>query len=139
MLRNRNEDYDSEPVAYCANCLSLGIKHNKVLDMDICDCGCTDIKECLPEEWEKLYENKYGKKYVERSNDPKDTYIFRLSLNELKDKVYDSPEWKEIIKELYPKFPKGLGKADSVILLFDQLIKDNRLNDLKMLLLEWKY
>lgn len=140
MYKKRNEEYDSEPVVYCSKCYSLKIKHEDLIDADYCmECGCSDVLTSSIEEWERLYENRYGSPYVKRNNDPKTTYIFKLSLNELKEKVYNSPEWDEIIKALYPRFPKGLGKADSVILLFDRLIRDNRLNDLKMLLLEWKY
>lgn len=33
--------------------------------MDYCeDCGCTDIKETHISNWEKMYEEKYKKKYL---------------------------------------------------------------------------
>lgn len=35
-------------------------------DSDYCDdCGSTHIEECSIEEWEKLYEKKYGAKYLD--------------------------------------------------------------------------
>ena len=130
-------DYDSEPVVYCANCLSLKIKHNDDLDMDYCDCGCTDIKECLPEEWEVLYEKKYGHKYLEKS-DIRKSPIFQLSFSKLMHKVSDSPKWDFIIKEIYGHIPKGLSKADCIVVFFDKLVKDNKLDALRTLLYKMK-
>jgi len=35
-------------------------------DSDYCDeCGSTDIGECSIEEWETLYKNRYGHRYLE--------------------------------------------------------------------------
>lgn len=135
--QDKLNDYDSEPVVYCSNCLSLKIKHNDALDMDYCDCGCTDIKECMPEEWEKLYEKKYGKKYLEKS-DFRKSPIFQMPLSKLMRKVSDSPKWSFIIKEIYGFLPKGLSKADSIIVFFDKLIKDNKLDTLRTLLYRMK-
>ena len=42
--------------------------------------------------------------------------------------------WKDIICQLYPNFPTHLDKAEAIILLFDNLIRDNRLDDLRLLL-----
>jgi hypothetical protein len=42
-----------------------------------------------------------------------------------------------IIHSLYPRFPRGLGKADAIIMLFNFLIRDNRLDDLRLTLLEF--
>lgn len=128
------KDYDSEPVLYCANCLSLKIRHNDVIDMDYCDCGCTDIRECLPEEWERKYEKKYGHKYVSQPKDVKKSPIWQLSFSALMTKVSKSPKWEYIIKEIYGALPKGLSKADSIVVFFDKLIKDNKLDSLRMLL-----
>lgn len=60
-------DYNSEPVFYCKNCLSLKVRDiPNVEDSDYCDeCGSTDIEKSSIEEWEKLYENRYGHKYLE--------------------------------------------------------------------------
>lgn len=135
--QERLNDYDSEPVVYCANCLSLKIKHNDDLDMDYCDCGCTDIKECLPEEWEVLYEKKYSHKYLEKS-DIRKSPIFQLSFSKLMHKVSDSPKWEFIIKEIYGYIPKGLSKADCIVVFFDKLVKDNKLDALRTLLYKMK-
>lgn len=64
---NLHNDYNSEPVFYCKNCLSLKVRDiTNVEDSDYCDeCGSTDIGKSSIEEWEKLYENKYGHKYLE--------------------------------------------------------------------------
>ena len=133
------EDYDSEPVYYCANCLSLGIRHEESIDSDCCkDCGGTDIREALPEEWEKMYKKKYGKDYVAKNGDIKKSPIFNLPLSKLMSRVADCPKWEVIIKEIYGHFPKGISKADSIVLFFDKLIKDNKLDSLKMLLYKLK-
>lgn len=57
------EDYNSIPVAYCKNCLSLRIR---VLteDIDYCDkCGSTEIDSTHIESWKEMYKNKYGKPF----------------------------------------------------------------------------
>ena len=133
--QDKLNDYDSEPVLYCATCLSLNIKHDESTDSDYCQCGCTDIRECLPEEWEKKYENKYGHKYVEKSEgNIKNSPIFQLSFSKLMAKVSDSPKWESIIQQIYGRVPKGLSKADSIVVFFDKLIKDNKLDALRTLL-----
>lgn len=135
--QNKPNDYDSEPVVYCANCLSLKIRYNETLDMDYCDCGCTDIRQCLPEEWERLYEKKYGRKYIEKA-DLRKSPIFQLPLNKLMRKVSDSTKWEYIIKEMYGHLPKGMSKADSIIVFFDKVIKENKLDALRTLLYRMK-
>ncbi len=132
-------DYDSEPVRYCARCYSLKIKYDEDIDSDYCmDCGCTDTVESLIEDWEKKYEAKYGHKYTEKSNNIKKSPIFQLSINKLMQKVYDSQKWETIIRTIYKNFPRGLSRADSIVLFFDTLIKGNRLDDLRELLYRMK-
>ena len=128
-------DYDSEPVQYCSKCYSLKIKHDDVFDDDYCaDCGCTDISECSIEEWEKLYERRYGKKFTNRNEDSKSSIVFKMTPAELKVLLFNSNIWKNIIDTLYPKFPRGLDKADAIMLLFDKVLVDNRLDELKSLI-----
>ena len=137
--QEKYDDYDSEPVFYCATCLSLNIKHEDAIDADCCsECGCTNIKQALPEEWEKIYAKRYGKKYVEKSNDIKKSPIFQLSVAKLMDKVSDSPKWETIIRSIYGHLPKGVSKAESIVLFFDKLAKDNKLDSLKTLLYKMK-
>lgn len=58
------EDYNDEPVYYCKTCLSLKIKI--VGGYDFCDeCGDTDIATTSIENWERLYEERYGHKFLE--------------------------------------------------------------------------
>ena len=138
--KEKIDDYNSEPVTFCSKCYSLKVKYEDSLGLDYCmDCGCSDVTTSSIEEWERLYESKYGKKFVTKSQDPKTTYIFNLSLGKLKKMVYESDEWKDIIHALYPRFPQGLSRIDSVLLLFDKLIKDNKMDNLRALLLERGY
>ena len=123
-VEERNQDYDSEPVRYCARCYSLKVKYEESVDSECCgDCGSSDILEASIEEWEKKYERRYGYKFTQKEQDPKNTFIFKLPLNKLKAKVYESSQWREIINAIYPKFPEGYGKADSIILFFDTLVR----------------
>lgn len=56
--------YNDEPVLYCSRCLSLSIMG--VGDMDYCDkCGSTEIASSSIEEWEELYVQRYGKKFID--------------------------------------------------------------------------
>jgi len=132
------KDYDSEPIAFCAKCYSLKIKHEDSLDIDYCgECGCSEIKEAPVHVWENLYEQKYGKKYVVKGNDPKKNPIFKLPLGKLMQKFADLKQWKDITLSLYPRFPGGFGKADSIVLLFDKLVKDNKLDALRIKMMEY--
>ena len=62
------EEYNSEPVFYCKSCLSLKIKTVKVgSNLDYCDeCGSTDIEQINIEEWENMYQERYGTKYLNK-------------------------------------------------------------------------
>lgn len=63
-----NEDYNSIPVAYCKNCLSLKIV---ILEdnIDYCDeCGSTNIDSTDIESWEEIYKKKYGKPLIIKKN-----------------------------------------------------------------------
>jgi hypothetical protein len=137
----RPNDYDSVPIAYCARCYSLKIKHEDALDEDCCaECGSTDIQETSIEEWEKKYERRYGHKFTQKEVNPQKTYFFRMTPKELMHKVSDSPKWKEVIRGIYPYFPRGYSKADSIVLFFDTLIKQNKLGELKLFLFKhFKY
>lgn len=70
-MKNSKEDnpldYNDEPVLYCKHCLSLKIRNIPIMeDSDYCDdCGSTDIEKASIEEWEILYNNKYGHKFLE--------------------------------------------------------------------------
>jgi len=134
-------DYDSEPVAYCARCYSLKVKHEDTLDVDCCaECGSTDLQEAPIEEWEQLYERRYGHKLTKKEDNPKKTYFFKLTVKELMDKVSSSLNWRDIIKGVYPHFPSYYGKADSIVLFFDTLIKQNKLGELRLFLFKhFKY
>lgn len=125
--------YEEEPVTYCARCYSLKIKYEESIGMDCCsDCGCTDFKTSSFEEWEKLFEERYGHRFVESTKDIRKSPIFQLTYSQLKNKVIQSPSWRKICKSLYPAFPRGFSKADSIILLFEKLCQDNRLDDLRI-------
>lgn len=65
----RKEEYNNVPVLYCKHCLSLKIRTilPDIINSDYCDeCGSTDIGETSIEEWEKLYKEKFGHKYLDK-------------------------------------------------------------------------
>lgn len=131
-LKKINE-YDAEPVMYCARCYSLNIVYEEAVGTDCCgECGCSDMKTTSIEEWERLYEVRYGHKFVVKTNNYKDSPIFALTDSKLKLMVSNREDWKDLCKTMYPKFPEGLGNTDSVILLFAKLADDNRLDDLRI-------
>lgn len=137
-MPDKTKDYDEEPVQYCARCYSLRIMHDDTTDSDICSvCGSTDIATTTIDRWEKLYENRYGHKFVNRSNDPRDSIYFKMSIAKLKTKLYYSKYLQPILYSLYPHFPQGLSKSESVIMLFDQLSKDNRIDELRYMLYDY--
>lgn len=131
-------EYDQEPVVYCSKCYSLKIKHDDSIDSDYCEkCGCTDVQSASIYAWERMYEARYGHRYVVKNTDPRKSTIFQMSVEELKKKVFTHPLMDEIIKTLYPRFPGGLTDEERVIVLFDKLFKDSRLDDLRYLLLQY--
>lgn len=131
-------EYDNEPVVFCSKCYSLKIKHDETTDSDYCEaCGCTEIKSANIYVWEKMYERRFGHKYVVKNNDPRKSAVFKMSVEELKKAVYTHPLMDDIVKTLYPRFPGGLTNEERVVMLFDKLFKDNRLDDLRYLLLHY--
>lgn len=129
------DDYNDDPVLYCSRCYSLKIKHEDVTDTDCCmNCGCTEVKETDIDIWESLYAKRFGHRYTQKGNNPRDSVYFKLTLSDLKTKLYKSNSLKKIATRLYPSFPKGLNKFDTVVFLFDKLMKDNRVDDLRYLL-----
>lgn len=68
------EDYNNEPVYYCKHCLSLKVKI--VGGYDFCDeCGGTDINTAHIDDWDRLYEERYGHKFLEEIE--QDYYNFK--------------------------------------------------------------
>lgn len=135
MQHKQDIKYEEEPVTYCSRCYSLNIKYEDSIGMDCCgECGCTDFKTSSFKEWEILYNKRYGHKFLETKKDIKKSPIFLLSNSQLKEKVFKSPSWRNICKTLYPSFPMELGKTDSILVLFTNLYRDNRLDDLRLIL-----
>lgn len=130
-------DYDSEPVKYCPKCYSLKIGCiDGVENSDYCmKCGCSEIEETSIEEWENMYEERYGKKFIERKRNPAVSEIYRKTLTELKQDLYDDPQRMDVIKQIYPGFPKYLTPVDTVLLFFDKLCKDSKINEFRDILI----
>ena len=64
----KNPQYNSEPVYYCKNCLSLKVRGVGDSDeFNYCDdCGNTIILQCDIKEWEEMFEKKYGYKFLDK-------------------------------------------------------------------------
>lgn len=62
------DEYNKEPVYYCAKCLSLRIRDIPYMtESEYCDeCGSTNIEQTLIHEWEQMYEKKYGHKFLNK-------------------------------------------------------------------------
>lgn len=67
------EGFENEPITYCKTCLSIHIKtikFDKGLDgenreVDYCvPCGNTDLDTVFLSEWEDLYQEKYGERFL---------------------------------------------------------------------------
>lgn len=137
-MPENHKDYDEEPVTYCSRCYSLKIKHEDITDSDVCmDCGCTETLTTDIATWEKLFENRYGHKYVERGNDPRESMYFKMPISKLKSQLYKSSILPYVTKKLYSNFPQGMSKADTIILLFSKLSDDNRMDDLRYMLYDY--
>lgn len=131
------QEYDEEPIKYCTRCYSLKIGYEDAIDTEYCmECGCSDIAETSIYNWENMYENRYGHKFIKRDKDPKKSLIYKMPCSELKEMVSNSPDWKKIIFRMYPKFTGKYGRAETIMLFFDKLAKDNRIDELRILLVE---
>lgn len=64
---DKKESYNDIPVYYCKKCLSLKIRQiSSMGDLDYCEeCGSTCIENTNIDNWETIYKNKYGHKYLE--------------------------------------------------------------------------
>lgn len=70
----KQDDYNNVPVTYCKVCLSIQIKviefekkhpKDECRDVDFCPgCGNTDVDKVPIGEWEEMYEEKYGEKFL---------------------------------------------------------------------------
>lgn len=109
-------------------------------DSDFCmECGCTEIAEANIEEWERMYERRYGHKYVERNSNVMRAKIYGLTLGELKQAFHDSPYSYAIMYSMYPQFPRYLTGVEATLLFFDKVFKDGRLDELREMLIEKTY
>lgn len=61
------DEYNEELVYYCKHCLSLRVMGvTGMEDAEYCDeCGSTNIEQTSIEEWEKLYKERHGMRYLE--------------------------------------------------------------------------
>ena len=60
----KREKYNSGPVWYCRECLSLTVLNAG--GRDYCrDCGSTDISWAPLERWDWLYRNRYGHRLLD--------------------------------------------------------------------------
>lgn len=61
------EDFDTIPVFYCKNCLSLKIRDVKRIEnSEYCDnCGSTEVEQTTIKEWENIYKSRYGHNYLD--------------------------------------------------------------------------
>ena len=65
--KEKQTDYNQEPVFFCKNCLSLKIRNVVGLEnSDYCDeCGSTEIGQASIEDWQEMYKSKYGHYFLE--------------------------------------------------------------------------
>lgn len=100
------------------------------------NCGCSEVAETSIEEWERLYKDRYGHSYVERTGSPYRKHIYRMSIQELKTELYGRSNYREIIERLYPRFPRHYSRIDAILLFFDRVTKDRMVDILRDILIE---
>jgi hypothetical protein len=76
----KKQDYNNVPVTYCKTCLKLHIKEvsfpkdgaistkDKAVVPYCVDCGNTDLAEAHITEWEDMYEEKYGERFLDKKD-----------------------------------------------------------------------
>jgi hypothetical protein len=72
------EGYENDPVTYCKTCMSIHIKtidfekgpEGEERHVDYCvPCGNTDLGSVFLTEWEEMYAEKYGEKFLTKKKD----------------------------------------------------------------------
>ena len=68
LQQDKIQEYNNEPVYYCRNCLSLMVRGiGESSEFDYCDdCGSTQILCSSISDWEMIYKNRYGYKFLEK-------------------------------------------------------------------------
>lgn len=62
---NYNQQWDSNPVYYCTECLSLAIS-GEIEGCEYCQkCGSPEIAQDNIQHWEDKYIKRFGHKYLE--------------------------------------------------------------------------
>lgn len=63
-----NNKYNEEPVFYCKHCLSLKIRDAGLPELLYCDeCGSTEVLSTNIKQWENLYKEKHGFRYLDKN------------------------------------------------------------------------
>lgn len=63
------QDYNSEPVYYCKHCLSLKVRDAGLPELLYCDeCGSANILTASIEEWEQMFKEKHGFKFLDSNH-----------------------------------------------------------------------
>lgn len=137
-LKKTTYDYNSEPVRYCSKCYSLQIGYiPESPNTEYCmKCGCSDTEETSIEEWEKLWEERYGEKFIHKNYDIRNHRVFKMTVQELQQFLYDYPQYKNIIKSLYPDFGFQRRKVDDIFSFFNRLVKDGKIEGLRYELID---
>lgn len=127
------DDRDLEPVSYCSECYSLKIGSiDGVSNSDYCmECGCTETRKATIEEWERLYEKRYGSKFVERKQNPLRARIYRMSWEELKEELFCGGHLNDIMRAMYPRLSSNMPRADKALLFLDKVMRDGRTDELR--------
>lgn len=99
-------------------------------------CGCSEITETSIEEWERLYKERYGHRYVERTGNPYKKRIYNMTIQELKTELCKQWDYRKIIERIYPTFPRYYGRTDAILVFFDAIVKDRMVNVLRDILIE---
>lgn len=130
-------EYDLEPVSYCPKCYSLKIGYIPgIEDSDYCmECGCLDVVTGNIFDWERLYENRYGHKYVKKTKRTEGHPVWNLSPNDLRKMLVESRYSRDIIKEIYPDWNIKGSIVDTVYLFIDEILKDGYLPRLKKIMI----
>ena len=78
--RVKMQDFNNEPICYCKTCLSIQIKtvkfpegpNGEKRDVDYClACSNTELAEAHITEWEDMYEERYGERFLDKKSKDK--------------------------------------------------------------------
>lgn len=135
--KDKQKEYNDEPVIYCPKCYSLNIIEDSVIGISYCkECGCTDFKETTIEEWESMYRERYGHKLVTKSEDLTKSPIYNMSRHRLMNMLFEMEDSDIIIFKMFPLAPKEMSRKERIMWAFAKIDTQDTIHAIALIIIK---